>query len=363
VASANRIPASTASALPKVVHVSDPREWQRLCASFLDYNYRHSWYYGMLSADRYRAQIERLAIYSGSHVIGLSEVRMKPVPLLRTGIAYVGGGPLFRRGRNDDLDSLSLSLAALKHNYLNKQNFTLRILPPIQNTKHAAKAVHDRFVEAGFADSPWPPPYRTLMVDLSRPAAEIRKALAQKWRNCLNNSERQKLEIQFGSEPEMFEQFTELFNSFQDRKHISVEQPADFYRDLRQEAKDGVDGFYVCLARHEGKPVAGQIISLLGDAGVSLLGATGEAGLKTKAAYLVQWHVMMEAQKRGLHWFDLGGIDPENNPGVYHFKSGVSENDILSPGPFQAAPASVMASITPALERLYRWTVRRTKSK
>jgi hypothetical protein len=359
VASANRIPASSASALPKVVRVSDAREWQGLCAGFLDYNYRHSWYYGMLSADRYRAQIERLAIYSGSTVIGLSEVRMKPVPLLRTGIAYVGGGPLFRRGRPDDLESLSLSLRALKHDFLKRRHFTLRILPPIQTTKAAASAVADRFTQAGFDASPWPPPYRTLMVNLDRPAAAIRKALHQKWRNCLNNSERQNLTIQFGSDTELFEQFTTLFNGFQDRKHISVEQPADFYRDLRRDAQDGAEGFFVCLALQDGVPVAGQIISLLGDCGVSLLGATGEAGLKTKAAYLVQWYVMMEAQKRGLHWFDLGGIDPENNPGVYHFKSGISDEDILSPGPFQAAPSSMMSSITPALERLYRWTVRR----
>jgi hypothetical protein len=358
VTSANRISASTASALPKIVHISDPREWQRLCGGFLDFNYRHSWYYGMLSADRYRAQIERLAIYSGAHVIGLSEVRMKPVPLLRTGIAYVGGGPLFRRGRADDLDCLSMSLAALKHDFLDQRSFTLRVLPPIQNTKAAASAVAARFADAGFAESPWPPPYRTLMVDLNRPAAIIRKALAQKWRNCLNNSERQGLTLEFGSEPELFEKFTTLFGSFQDRKQISVEQPADFYRDLRAESQAD-EGFFVCLACKDGVPVAGQIVSLLGDCGVSLLGATGEVGLKTKAAYIVQWQVMIEAQKRGLHWFDLGGIDPEGNPGVYHFKSGVSENDILSPGPFQAAPANVMSSITPALERLYRWTVRR----
>jgi lipid II:glycine glycyltransferase (peptidoglycan interpeptide bridge formation enzyme) len=34
---------------------------------------------------------------------------------------------------------------------------------------------------------------------------------------------------------------------------------------------------------------------------------------------MIEW-----LKERGCHWYDLGGIDPENNPGVYHFKCGIA---------------------------------------
>jgi len=40
----------------------------------------------------------------------------------------------------------------------------------------------------------------------------------------------------------------------------------------------------------------------------------------------------------------LGGIDPENNPGVYHFKVGMSSADVSHIGQFEAN-TSTMSSL------------------
>jgi lipid II:glycine glycyltransferase (peptidoglycan interpeptide bridge formation enzyme) len=52
--------------------------------------------------------------------------------------------------------------------------------------------------------------------------------------------------------------------------------------------------------------------------------------------------------------YDLGGIDPDGNPGVYHFKSGLGGRDITCAGPFQAPPGPLKAAMVHALESLYR---------
>ena len=74
-------------------------------------------------------------------------------------------------------------------------------------------------------------------------------------------------------------------------------------------------------------PVAGLVASAMGDSAIYLLGATSDAGLNSKGAYLLQWTLIPWLKERGVKSYDLGGIDPEGNPGVYHFKRGLSGID------------------------------------
>ena len=66
----------------------------------------------------------------------------------------------------------------------------------------------------------------------------------------------------------------------------------------------------------------------MGDSAIYLLGATSDAGLNSKGAYFLQWTMIRWLKRTGIKSYDLGGIDPEGNPGVYHFKRGISGVDI-----------------------------------
>jgi lipid II:glycine glycyltransferase (peptidoglycan interpeptide bridge formation enzyme) len=83
------------------------------------------------------------------------------------------------------------------------------------------------------------------------------------------------------------------------------------------------------LARKDGEAVAALVIPHIGDTGLYLLGATNEKARELKAAYFLQWSVMMWLKEHGARCYDLGGIDPEANPGGYHFKSGFNGLDVL----------------------------------
>ena len=67
----------------------------------------------------------------------------------------------------------------------------------------------------------------------------------------------------------------------------------------------------------------------MGDTAIYLLGATNERARELKAAYFLQWQAMLWLKDRGARWYDLGGIDPEANPGGYHFKSGFGGNETM----------------------------------
>jgi lipid II:glycine glycyltransferase (peptidoglycan interpeptide bridge formation enzyme) len=57
--------------------------------------------------------------------------------------------------------------------------------------------------------------------------------------------------------------------------------------------------------------------------------------MATKGSYLNQWWMMGELKARGCRWYDLGGINPDTNPGVYHFKSGMGGEDVTQLGQFE----------------------------
>ncbi|MCY2954906.1 MAG: peptidoglycan bridge formation glycyltransferase FemA/FemB family protein [Planctomycetota bacterium] len=334
------------------VQTASKQDWLALAPTFRDYNYRHIWDYGLRLAQKRGAECQHVIICRDGEVIGLADVRLKRTPVIGSGIAYISGGPLTRRGRSDDAECLRGVLQAIVREYVLQQGFVLRVLAPLGPRQWNTRAA-EQFRQLGFRTTKRSAAYRTLVVDIGKPLSEVRASLAQKWRNCLNSVQRKGLAIREGADDATFEEFCTLFNAFNRRKGFVVDLDASFYRELQREMSNS-DRFVVTLAENEGKVVAGHVFSMLGDTCVYLLGATNEEGLKTKAAYLLQWNAIAKAQSQGLSWYDLGGIDPNGNPSVYHFKSGMGGEDLACAGPFQRDSCTWRSALTLTAEALYR---------
>lgn len=302
----------------------------------------------MLLARRRGARAEHVVIRSGGEVLGAADVRIKRLPLLG-GIAYISGGPIHRRGGAGDLDRLSACLGELRREYVQQRLLVLRITCPARLAERSDD-VQETFRSEGFEPTSRAPAYRTILVDLSRSVDELRAGLAQKWRNCLNKAQRSALRVRVGTDDSIFAEFHTLFDRFVTRKGFRTDLDAAFYRQL-QGTLDGREVLRVTLAEYEGTVVAGQISSMLGDTCVYLLGATSDVGLKHNAGYALQWHTMNYAKELGLRVYDLGGIDPGQNPGVYHFKQGIGGLEVTAPGPFELAPRSLAGPLALGAER------------
>jgi lipid II:glycine glycyltransferase (peptidoglycan interpeptide bridge formation enzyme) len=92
----------------------------------------------------------------------------------------------------------------------------------------------------------------------------------------------------------------------------------------------------IIICKCEGEAVSVAVFSAIGDTGIYLLGATGHKGMNARGSYLLQWRAMQWLKEKGCKWYDLGGINPETNPGVYHFKAGVSGKDVCHIGLYMA---------------------------
>jgi hypothetical protein len=97
-----------------------------------------------------------------------------------------------------------------------------------------------------------------------------------------------------------------------------------------------------------------MVASAMGNSAIYMLGATSDAGLNAKGAYLLQWTLIGWLRGRGVVSYDLGGIDPEANPGVYHFKKGLSGVDTTQISPLTASGSAVSSWMVDAGSWLQR---------
>jgi lipid II:glycine glycyltransferase (peptidoglycan interpeptide bridge formation enzyme) len=110
----------------------------------------------------------------------------------------------------------------------------------------------------------------------------------------------------------------------------------------------------ILICELDGIPVAGLVASAMGDSAIYLLGATSDNGLNSKGAYLLQWTMIQWLKENGFKWYDLGGIDPEGNPGVYSFKRGLSGIDVSQLTPLVACSSVVSSAIVRATLAVHR---------
>jgi lipid II:glycine glycyltransferase (peptidoglycan interpeptide bridge formation enzyme) len=328
----------------------DRSTWISSASLFKDYNFRQLWDYGILSAKRVGAESLHLEIRENDAVLGYADVRIKLIPLLGFGIAYINGGPLVRKGDADDEKRLGSCLAVLKEEFVSKRGLLLRI-NSLELTADWKQISNISYLKAGFSIAKFPQ-YRTLVVDISKSLNDVRMQFHQKWRSCLNGSEKKNITISEGVSIDLFEKFNKLFDMLVKRKNFSVDQDGEFFLKVQKHLSDN-EKFRIIIAEKDGQILAGHISSIQGDTCVYLLGASSEAGLREKASYLLQWKAITHAKEAGCLFYDLGGIDPDNNPGVYRFKNGLGGIDIFSPT-YEAWSGFLKRFIIVAAEQLYK---------
>jgi lipid II:glycine glycyltransferase (peptidoglycan interpeptide bridge formation enzyme)/glycosyltransferase involved in cell wall biosynthesis len=301
-------------------------EWSLLISRFADANIYQTWAYASIRwGDN---NLSHLVLKRDGEVVGIAQLRIiRPAPL-RFGIAYLRWGPLCHvRERGLSPDVVRAMMSALREEYSQKRGLYLEIMP----NAFVGSARADVFQSATgqFVSRPTlsQEKYRTLLLELTLPLEQLRKNLDRKWRNHLNASERNGLQIIQGTTLADYSAFTELYARMWGRKKfktsVSVEEFGRIQDRLPQEQRMMV---FQCL--HQGRPIAAVVCPAIGESAIYLLGASVEEGMKLGASYLLQWTAIRWSKDKGSRYYDLGGIDPLENPGVYNFKKGLSGADV-----------------------------------
>ena len=195
------------------------------------------------------------------------------------------------------------------------------------------------------------PVYKTLVLYLDDDLEEIKQSLKPRWRNYLNQAEKNDITVESGSDSELFRTYINLYEQMQERKkfkeYVDVNGMHRMNDKLAKEFK-----LQIFIAYKDDQPVSGLVGTTIGDTSIYLLGASNKKGLKLRSSYLLQWEMIKWSKHMNCSRYDLGGIDPELNPGVYRFKQGISKQEISGIGTYEAYHSKLTKAIVSIGERL-----------
>lgn len=298
----------------------DRSEWYKIINQFSDANIYQTWDYDAVRfSDK---NISHLVLRKEGQIVAAAQARLVRIPILGLGAAYIRWAPFWQlRDNENDPSVFRMAIRALRNEYVCKRGFILRIFPLIYDDNSGL--FHDILNNEGYNPVYKENPGRTLIMDINSPLEDIRKKFDQKWRNCLNKSERNQLEIVEGTDDNLFEDFIGLYRELLLRKQFQEPNDINEFR-MIQQALPPEQKMRVFLCRTDGKSSAGAICGTVGDTGIYIFGATNDHGMKNKGSYLLQWKAIQWMKDIGCHYYNLNGINPVKNPGGYHFKSGLS---------------------------------------
>ena len=309
--------------------------WHGIISRFEDLNIYQTWPYD--ARVHGQGQVEHLVLRDHDRVLSAAQVRLKQVPALRSGVAYVRWGPLWNvKGTQRDPEIFRRAVRALRDEYVLRRGYLLRIFPALfQDQDQDLRSI---LIDEGYSLVRPQVRERTLLLNIELPLPELRKNLDQKWRNGLNRAEKNDLEVLEGEGQDLFEEFTRLYRDLLKRKNFRAPNNISDFSAIQQSLPEGWK-MRVFLCRSQGSLGAGAICSSLGRTGLYLFGASNELGMTTKGSYVIQWRIIQWLKESGAVWYDLNGINPDANPGTYRFKAGIagkSGRDVLFLGQFES---------------------------
>jgi lipid II:glycine glycyltransferase (peptidoglycan interpeptide bridge formation enzyme) len=329
--------------------VVDAARWSKIAKTFSDYSCEQAYAFAALAAKRTGSELLPVVVKQDGTDIGAACVRLKRIPVLNRGIAYILAGPMVRNDhQSGETDRLRIVLEALVARFRDEEGHLLRIrLPVLHATNPAALEI---FRTLGFEETRGNKTYRTVLLDLSLAEETLRANLHSKWRNQLNRAEKLDIRLVSGRGSDLIRRFIAIYQQMKKFKSFSSGVDPEFLLEL-----EDTDFMYdAVIASHNGKDVAGHVVCHTPFCATYVLGATNEEGRALQAGSYLNWQAVLSAKSRGNLWFDLGGIDKEENPDGYQFKIRMGGEERTAMGPFDARAPGFGGIVVQACESLYR---------
>lgn len=310
----------------------DPQQWNKLLLEFEDASVYQTPQHDLVLWGR--RHINHFFLRRNDDIVAAAQVRVAKAPGIRAGIAYVLRGPLWQpKHCAPDPEAFRYAVRSLRQEFAVNQGLLLRIVPNIFDT--GSDALRHVLAEEGFTESPKLKPYRTFLMDLTPSLDELHRQMRYGWRRGFNKTSRMDFSFTTGTTDALFAIFLSLYEEMHDRKQFTQYVDVHKFRRVQMLLPESLKlHVTVCWFNHE--PVAACVCDITGKTALLVFLATSRKALQMYAAHALMWEQIRWLKTRGILSYDLGGIDPEANPGGYQFKSGPGGQDTYFIGPFEA---------------------------
>jgi lipid II:glycine glycyltransferase (peptidoglycan interpeptide bridge formation enzyme) len=346
------------------IDIATEQTWSELVLTFDDANIYQTWQHGAVVAGH--RNLSRVVVKHDGSVVAMALVRVKKMPVLGVGVAYVFWGPLWRqKGDAPNAEHFRQAVRALRNEFVCKRGMTLWILPLLIDD--GSPIYNAILAEEGLLPTEEATRGRTILMDLGQPLSIIREGMASHWKRELKVAEKNKLQIVEGTSGELFDRFIEMYKEMVSRKKFV--EPNDIYqfKEIQSRLPEALK-MKVLLCESSAGLCAGAIYSLIGNSAVYLFGATSSAGMKSRGSYFLQWRILEELKQQDAMIYNLNGINPTVNPGTYKFKNdlaGTCGRDVFYVGRFDAYPnglSSFMIRLASSIRKARRTVDKKLKA-
>lgn len=289
-------------------------QWQAWLAQAGRSNLLQSWAYGEAKADQGGWRAMRGVFYLDEEPVALVQMLQKRIAGVIT-VSRINRGPLFLRDLSQSAQTAIWRMLSRFGRAWRGQLLT--IAPELDLT-----GTHLRLMAQCGLRQFTPRAWESIWIDLTPERDALRQKLDSKWRNMLTFAEKAGLTLEIGSDDAAFEWLMARYESLMQAKDFQG-PPVALLRRLRQHAMQE-SPLLVLRAMQGSEPVAGICLACHGQAATYLVGWNGAQGRTLKANQYLLWQAVEQLKQRGLRWFDLGGIDEDNTPGIAAFKSGMN---------------------------------------
>ncbi|MFQ5970907.1 MAG: GNAT family N-acetyltransferase [Alphaproteobacteria bacterium] len=287
--------------------------WNTLLAACHRPTLTQSWDYaeGMARTEGYRTDFGVILFHD--RPVGLVQAQVKAI-VGRLSASRIHRGPVWVHAEIPG-EMQKLALGLLRERYRLRRGRLLYFHPELVDTPpHRAQ-----LRQSGFRRRQ--PGYSSIWIDLRPSEEELRRGLKQKWRNCLNQAERNGLAAECVYDDESFDWLVGRHETLMAARRYRGPSRAllTHLRALGREDRTVT----VIRAVHQDRPLAGIMLIRHGRAATYLVGWTGVQGRALRAHHLLLWSGILELKHQGLDWLDLGGFNWKEAAGVARFKLGL----------------------------------------
>jgi lipid II:glycine glycyltransferase (peptidoglycan interpeptide bridge formation enzyme) len=302
------------------------KEWDSLLQQFEDYTIYQSNAWGE-HRSRFNWSPIKLIVYEGGDVSAMAQILVKKYPF-NLAIVWIPGGPI------GDMDFWGSDLQSAISSAIGARYFYCRFSAMCANSENG-KSKSSSF---GWRRSSFPLNSGQSMIYKPSDNEDARqKQCSGNWRHNLRRSFKRGLLPYVWQHPDPNDMMR-VYLAMQDHKQLSSQTS---YQEI--ESLMSTFGEHCILVRcddENGELLAFRGALVQGRKAWDIFAAATPAGRKVYASHATFWELMKQCAERKVQWYDMSGVDPSKNPGVYNFKKGTGAYDLNYLGEWDYAKPS-----------------------
>lgn len=293
------------------------KEWEQYLQPASSYAYQQDYAYGE-AVRMLGGHVLRAVIYDDAKAIGLVQCHPRRWCKLLN-LALIMRGPVWLADMSDTIKCDCYD--AIRQSIPISWPRACLIMPEVEDTS----ALNNQSAMVSG--------YSTVIIDLSLDEEMLMQQLDGKWRNRLRAAQKE-TDLDVVPVGLKLPQYRWLLEKEIDQRSSIGYKAISLDLVPAYQSFCGKNSLAISRADYRGKTVAGIICLLHGNTATYHIGWSDEMGKDAGAHNLLMWHMMLQLKKRGIRWFDLGGVNTEDGAGIARFKIGTGGEVITLPGTY-----------------------------